>query len=474
MLLDFTFSNWACFHRETHFTMRGTRERTNDETVHRLEKYREAKVLPVTAIFGANAAGKSLFVEAVSFAREFITGTIGMGKTIPVSPFLLTREALAAPSSFSFLICVEEQLWRYSFSVTPAKVISESLSLLKGTIEQEMFSRKERDIKLPPQTMNRERLTLVAEGTRDNQLFLNNLAYQNVTDFLSVFNWFKFNLVIIPPALFFSGVDQFADRSNPLHAVVQKALASFDTGISELVSQPVPVDSVPLSPAKRESLERELAEGGVHRENINGEMVVFQKTGGILYASRVMAMHPAEWDGGVTFPLSMESDGTRRLIDLLPAFADLGNSQSKYVYVIDELDRGLHTNILKYLIRMFVSQSTRESRAQIIFTTHNVELMSRNLLRRDEMWLVEKNSKGEARLVPFSDFNGAMRNDSDIRRSYLQGRLGGIPRIVPFVFSDLGADAGQSGSYPMPADQDDVAPELTPDAIPAIAMEAAP
>ena len=474
MLLDFTFSNWACFHRETHFTMRGTRERTNDETVHRLEKYREAKVLPVTAIFGANASGKTQFVEALAFARDFITGTIGLGKAIPVSPFLLTKEALSTPVAFSFLISVEEILWRYSFAVTPLSVVSESLVLVRGTSEQEMFSRDGRRIVVARHLPNHDRLSLVAEGVRENQLFLNNLVYQNVPDFVSVFNWFKDNLIILTPASYFRGIDQLADRGNPLHASLQQALASLDTGIAELAPQALPMESIPITQDVRERLERELQEGEVYREKLNGETFLVQKRNGRLEALRIVAVHPTNRNEGVQFPLSMESDGTRRLIDLLPAFADLGDPKSKTVFVIDELDRGLHTLVLEYLVRMFVSQSTNRSRSQIIFTTQNVEVMSKNLLRRDEMWLVEKNSKGEARLVPFSDFNGAMRNDSDIRRSYLQGRLGGIPRIVPFVFSDSGADAEQSGSYPMPADRDDVAPELTPDAIPAIAMEAAP
>ena len=174
-------------------------------------------------------------------------------------------------------------------------------------------------------------------------------------------------------------------------------------------------------------------------------------------------------------PLTMESEGTRRLIDLLPAFADLGDPQSKCVYVIDELDRGLHAKILDYLVRTFVSQSTPQGRSQVIFTTHNLELMSQAILRRDEMWLVEKNGRGEARLVPFSDFNGVMRNDSDIRRSYLQGRLGGIPRIVPFAFSESNDEEERDGDLLVSeGGEEDVAPELTPDSISSIAMEALP
>lgn len=426
--------------------MRGTRERTHDDTVHRLEKHRSAKIVPVTAIFGANAAGKSLFVEALSFAREFITGAMSLGQKIPVAPFLFSKTTLSAPSSFSFLLCAEEQLWRYAFSVTPSSVVSESLALLKGTTEQLQYSRSGKTISVSKHLANRDRLSMIAEGTRENQLFLNNLVYQNAVEFAPVFNWFKSSLVIITPSLSFTGIDQFADRTNPLHGVVEKALASFDTGIAELVSQSVPIESIPLSIVRRESLERDIPEGGVRREYVNGELILFQKQAGVLTASRVMAMHPTDWNDGMTIPLTMESEGTRRLIDLLPAFADLGYPQSKCVYVIDELDRGLHAKILDYLVRTFVSQSTPQGRSQVIFTTHNLELMSQAILRRDEMWLVEKNGRGEARLVPFSDFNGAMRNDSDIRKSYLQGRLGGIPRIVPFAFSESNDEEGTVGN----------------------------
>lgn len=126
--------------------------------------------------------------------------------------------------------------------------------------------------------------------------------------------------------------------------------------------------------------------------------------------------------------MRQESDGSQRIIDLLPAFLELSSESSKKVYVIDEVDRSLHTLLTRHLLESFLSSCSSASRSQLLFTTHDVLLMDQKLLRRDEMWVAERGSLGESHLISFSDFKD-VRYDKDIRKSYLQGRLGGIPNI---------------------------------------------
>nr|WP_237394924.1 AAA family ATPase [Methylacidimicrobium sp. AP8] len=116
-------------------------------------------------------------------------------------------------------------------------------------------------------------------------------------------------------------------------------------------------------------------------------------------------------------------------MDLLPAFCDLCDQDSKKVYLIDEVDRSLHTLLLRRLLEAYLAGCSPRSRRQLLFTTHDVLLMDQELLRRDEMWVTERDAGGVSRLFWFSDYKG-VRYDKDIRKSYLQGRLGGIPRIV--------------------------------------------
>jgi uncharacterized protein len=107
----------------------------------------------------------------------------------------------------------------------------------------------------------------------------------------------------------------------------------------------------------------------------------------------------------------------------------LQNSSSKVSLFIDELDRSLHTLLTRQLLASFLQQASPEFRNQLIFTTHDVLLMDQDLFRRDEMWVSERNSQGISDLYSFSEFK-EIRYDKDIRKSYLQGRLGGVPRFL--------------------------------------------
>ena len=127
--------------------------------------------------------------------------------------------------------------------------------------------------------------------------------------------------------------------------------------------------------------------------------------------------------------MRQESDGSQRVIDLLPAFLELSAAQSKKVYVIDEVDRSLHTLLIRRLLEGYLALCSQNSRSQLLFTTHNVLLMDQDLLRRDEMWIAERNPEGVSSLLSFSEYKD-VRYDKDIRKSYLQGRLGGVPRIL--------------------------------------------
>ena len=125
----------------------------------------------------------------------------------------------------------------------------------------------------------------------------------------------------------------------------------------------------------------------------------------------------------VNFDIDDESDGTQRLLDLLPILFRLDNN-SHNIYIVDELDRSLHTKLTKYLVNSIVDVSYN---AQFLFTTHDVNLLNLKNFRQEEIWLIEKNKNGETRLKPFSDFD--ITNEKNILKDYLAGRFGAIPVI---------------------------------------------
>jgi AAA15 family ATPase/GTPase len=122
------------------------------------------------------------------------------------------------------------------------------------------------------------------------------------------------------------------------------------------------------------------------------------------------------------------------------------NSQGfKKVYVIDEVDRSLHTLLTHKLLDAYLATCSTETRTQLLLTTHDVLLMDQNLLRRDEMWVAERDASGNSSLMSFSEYKD-IRYDKDIRKSYLQGRLGGIPRILlsgNFMTTSQSANIGE-------------------------------
>lgn len=174
----------------------------------------------------------------------------------------------------------------------------------------------------------------------------------------------------------------------------------------------------------RLKIRNELVEGVPVRvfDQRNERFVVTRKDGGLV-AHKLVTFHLAAGKE-VKFDVRQESDGTQRLMDILPSFFDLSALGSKKVYIIDDVDRSLDASLVKSLLEGYLRTCSSGSRAQLLFTTHNSLLMDQEMLRKDEMWLAERSAEGASRLVAISDFKDA-RGDKDIRKSYLQGRLGG-------------------------------------------------
>ncbi|MBR4171679.1 MAG: ATP-binding protein [Kiritimatiellae bacterium] len=441
MLIEFAVSNWACFKSEVSLSMLASGERKHKEHLAVLPKCRDVKVLPVAATFGANASGKSKLIEAMAFAKAFITNAAGMNDLIPVRPFMFDKDSLRAPSTFSFTILVEETLFQYAFSVLADRVVSEQLAEVLPKRNKVLFRRGPAsdagtglpaadDFFLAPGIAEEQRLRMAFQGTRANQLFLNNAIYQKIGVFLPVFNWFRDQLEIIEPGSSFIPVEQFVSHNSPLGPHIAKALSDLDTGIVGIEFREEPFSTAALHPAEVQNLENNLKEGMLVRFRQGKELLILSREGGELKMRRIVSVHRAADGREVHLAMSAESDGTLRLLDLLPAFFTLGDATAKKVYVIDELDRSLHPSLMEYLIRLFLQSAGAGTRSQILFTTHNVQVLTQDIFRRDEMWLVRRDSEGVSELVSLGDFKD-IRFDKDIRKSYLEGRLGGIPHISP-------------------------------------------
>jgi uncharacterized protein len=229
----------------------------------------------------------------------------------------------------------------------------------------------------------------------------------------------------------FEPFEQFLDEGHVLFAPMNDMLSQLDTGIVHLGGEEMPFENIPVPKQMQQKLQEEVKEGSTMRilSGPSNERFVVTRKNGRLLAKKLITYHP-NMDGTESkFEMSQESDGSQRVIDLLPAFLMASAAKSSKVFVIDEVDRSLHTILTRRLLEMYLSNCSPESRAQMLFTTHDVLLMDQGLFRRDEMWVTERNAEGVSNLISFSEYKD-VRYDKDIRKSYLQGRLGGVPRII--------------------------------------------
>lgn len=410
--------------------MVASKEKQHRERVPRSEKYKTS-ILPVAAIYGGNASGKTNLFKALNFAKGLVVRGTQPDSLIPVEFFRLGSQSSELPVCFSFEILMDETIYEYSFAVTRKSVVEEKLVEISSTSEKTLYDRKDKKPNFHSSIRKDEFLKFAFKGTRDNQLFLTNSISQKVETFKPVYNWFKDTLELVAPDSRFEPFEQFLDEAHHLYVTMNFMLPQLDTGIAHLGGEDIPFANLPLPEQLKQKIQEEVKEGITVRilaEPINERFVVTRKNGELL--SKKLITYHAKQDGNeVKFEMRHESDGSQRVIDLLPAFLEISAAKCKKVYVIDEVDRSMHTLLTRRLLEGYLKNCSPGSRAQLLFTTHDVLLMDQNLLRRDEMWVTERDAKGVSSLLSFSEYKD-VRYDKDIRKSYLQGRLGGIPRIL--------------------------------------------
>jgi len=432
MLISFTVQNWMSFRDAVTFSMVAGMERQHSERILRFKKY-TTKLLPISAIYGGNASGKSNFFKAMFFARYLIVSGTTPNEFIPVEPFLLNPKAIQQPSRFVFELMINETFYEYSFSITQKAVVEEKLVEVGATREKKLYHRRNRIVEFD-KTLEKDEpfLQFVARGTRENQLFLTNSVIQNTENFRHIYDWFNNTLKLIAPDAHYKPFEQFYDEESPLYNLVNEVLPALDTGISRLCIEKFPFENTSFARSLGTRFQENVKEGAsveiVTDYNKDMRLVVTKKNGELI-AKKMVAYHHGEDGGNVKFEIFKESDGSKRVIDLLPAFLDISSKNANSVYLIDEIDRSLHTLLTHKLIEAYLAGCSAETRSQMLLTTHDVLLIDQRLLRRDEIWVTERDNTGNSTLIPFSDYKD-IRYDKDIRKSYLQGRMGGVPRIL--------------------------------------------
>lgn len=438
MLLKYIVSNYKSIGHDVEFSMLPTSGNTDDRftsTIH--TKAGEWKVLHRGVLFGANASGKSAFIESIRFAKRFITQGQRSGRRIPVNQFKKPIADLDGLTTFQFLLYIEGEVYDYGFSLDNERVHEEWLERLEQDGKfQNIFERK---------TFYESHMELIVNGgelgidskfasmlastlqeKQKNQLFLYKLYDNGVSGVEDLFEWFD-GIEFVFPDSQVKGLDRRVAKDKDFAIELSHFLQRADTGVENVTTKDLPIDAESFFKQINlpDEILQELYDAQQGTFQINNRYYIFETENGQIKLMETKFQHQLHGEG-YFFNRGEESDGTQRLLDLFPI---LYNNQRKgrKIYFIDELDRSLHTALTTEFLNQFIKLA-KECQSQLVITAHDVNIMNLKKLSPDEIWFLEKNRDGETQIRPFSDFD-VDHNGYDVMRSYLEGRFGAVPYI---------------------------------------------
>jgi hypothetical protein len=422
MLLRFQFANHRSFRDPAELSFLATRLEDHD---HRRMPSDSAKhgVLPVLALYGANASGKSNVLDALRRMFRHIVASHREGRPsggVHYEPFGLPRHE--APSSFACDVVLEGVRYHYGFTLNEHRYEEEWLHAWPSGSKQVWFDRRGADRSqwyFGPSLQGQK--VRIAELTRDNSLFLAAAAQNNHPQLAPLHAWFE---QAFAPSMSMPRHERLAFDDSPLFAPHNRErllhlLRAADLGVVDL--------RVESRRSQFESIyRREFADAA----DPEAERRVAELFGDA--DPKVLVLGHAGADGRVSWLTEdQESTGTVTLINLLHAMftrLDAGG-----VVCVDELDRALHPDLCAALLTLFTSKAGNPAGTQLLFTTHDQSLLAH--LRRDEIVMVEKQPDGASVLVPLTDY--APRKRDDLQRSFSEGRYGGVPMLGQFSLLSL-------------------------------------
>lgn len=441
MLLNFTVGNWMSYRDEVSLSMISSLERQHKKSLSALPKFRSKKALPIAAVYGGNSSGKTGLFKGLGALREMVLHDPGVNGILPVQPFALDDKARIQPTVFDVTFLAGETVYRLVVEAVASKILYESLDIVResttvGIYERDLMS--EEPFSFDEILFNDpDHVRYAAKSTRDNQLFLGAGFAQNIIELSEPFGWFADTLELVGVESHALSFATAAIRREDFLNYASSTLSRLDTGICGLAGESVDMDSLPPDA----SLLRRIAELD---ENETMSVVLERAPGDYSFemflirggsprpdVQRLKTVHMGPDDKKHTFGLGMESSGTQRLMGLLPMLFDLSDAngaKGSKVFVVDELDRCLHTMLTSHLIENFLETCGPDKRKQLLFTTHDLLLMDQSFMRRDEMYIAQRGPDGCSELVALSDFEG-IRYDKNLIKSYLEGRFGGIPML---------------------------------------------
>jgi energy-coupling factor transporter ATP-binding protein EcfA2 len=424
MLIEFSVTNFRSIRTRQTLSLVASSDKAHLEQ--NVVREGELRMLKSAVIYGPNAAGKSNILRAVQTLIVLVQNSATSfteGQPIPVTPFAFSKATSDQSSEFEIIFVADDDVrYQYGCVVSGRRVQKEWLTAYPHGRAQRWF---ERDYDAKKETQSwwfgpnfhaeRAERKVWQEFTRDNALFLSTAIQLNNNQLRSVFTWITQKLIVLVPGVQlnpFLSLNMLRDKTG--QEQLMRFMRAADVGIDRLELQEEDLPQAAPTPLTAGAVR-------VHFEfNLPpGAPVAPHKR------MRVIAWH-RRTDSSEEVPLDMgdESDGTQKLFEFTGGW--MHALESGATLLVDELDRSLHPHMTRFLVGLFHSRNN-DKNAQLVFTTHDTTLLDIELIRRDQIWFVEKDAQRTSRLYPLLEYSP--RKDEALERGYLKGRYGAIPFI---------------------------------------------
>jgi len=417
MLLQFRINNVKSFHDEAILDF--TASNIDEHSSHVLEKNGNA-ILPLVAVYGANAAGKTNLLSSFTQMCDFISTSTDYNEDFQkyfflFSSFIYDTTKYKAPIEFEVTLALDYD-YRYGFSVSDdSEIETEYLEFRKSPngVFFTIFERKKGEkIQIGKSNLigkeERKQLLFVIDFIREKELLLTMLGRRQrnpkfgaLFRYAALYQWFT-AVQSCPECTLRDKNYIVAAENTPLFDIFsdKEALNNFLGFVQK-------ADPTILNLSLESEDEVDPTSGNPRR---------------LLAHRRLINLSESIED--ITLPTFLDSSGTKYIMQAYPAI--LLTLQNGGVLVADEIDRSLHPSLLLDVINLFTNPDTNPNHAQLLCTMHNVVIMDKRFMRRDEIWFVEKNSSGESSVYSLADYND-VRNDADFCKNYILGRYGAVP-----------------------------------------------
>ncbi|HAS90072.1 MAG TPA: hypothetical protein DCS48_12325 [Desulfovibrio sp.] len=438
MLLEFSVANFRSIGEEqTLYMQPAFKSKDEDHNILETGIRREPQALPVVAILGANASGKSNILKAMSFLKEILSDSASRQKNDLYDDyrFKLNAEYKEKPTSFNIKFLDRDSqedtsyILEYELTLLPSKIVKEklsSVSSIKGARKKTLIDRSEKKISLHSSIYRKKNFLEVWKADINNQQTA--LAYLGNKGEIDIFNpvlyWFRNYNFISPttePTFFTSG---YVEDGIINKAEILNLLNSVDINIEDL--NILPRESI-LPQELNDTFDSLLAKTIEHYDIEESIIYEYKQL-------RAEFIHTSTSGHNILFDLQKdESEGTKTLYAIsgrIILSLTLGSPLA-----VDELDSSLHPYLIRKIIQLFTNKKTNPKGAQLIFTTHDVTVMDKSLLRPDEIYFTEKDKETfETKLYSLAEFKGmgsVSKNDrgEKLYKDYLNGRFGAVPEV---------------------------------------------